>query len=320
MRRAVCLLVLSCLAIAWTSSTGAEAPPSFVTAFGSPPGLSSPYGITLDPRSGYVYVSDQNNYRICKFTLVGGFVLAWGSFGHGDGQFSLTIGLAIDGSGNVYVADYGNSRVQEFTSQGAFVRKWGQQGSGNGEFNGPRAVCVTSNGDIVVTDSGNNRVERFTPQGGYLGQWSVVGGATTPHGIVEDAAGNFLIAEQGASSRLTEYSATGTFIAALAVAGTAPGYLSGPAGLALDALGNIYVADYQNNRIQKFSATGRWLSAWGPRVGSAPGLFDRPVDVAIDPSGSIYVVDLGNNRIQVFAYQTVSALRTTWGALKAAYR
>jgi tripartite motif-containing protein 71 len=279
-----------------------------------------PYGIALDPRGGYLNVSDQYNYRICKFTLTGDFVLTWGSNGSGDGQFGITIGLAVDPSGNVYVADAYNNRVQVFSDQGAFVRKWGHPGSGDGEFDQPRDVCVTSHGEIVVTDCFNNRVERFTPQGDYLGQWSCsLGSVVEPHGIVEDGEGNFLITGV-TSGTLTKWSPSGAFITTLVSNGTLIGQLGAPAGLALDQFGNIYVAEFFNNRVQKFSASGQSLSAWGPHVGTAPGLFDRPADIAIGPDGSVYVVDLGNSRIQEFGYQTVAARRIAWGALKAHYR
>ena len=66
--------------------------------------------------SGNVYVSDRYNHRIQKFDSSGNFLLKWGSFGTGDGQFARPRGNAVDSSGNVYVVDAYNHRIQKFTS------------------------------------------------------------------------------------------------------------------------------------------------------------------------------------------------------------
>lgn len=64
--------------------------------------------------------------------------------------------------------------------------------------------------------------------------------------------------------------------------------------------GRPLVADFFNHRVQKFTADGRFLVAFGEH-GTAPGQFDRPTDVTIDEDGTVYVVDFGNSRIQKFA-------------------
>ena len=71
-------------------------------------------------------------------------------------------------------------------------------------------------------------------------------------------------------------------------------------GVATDDVGNIFVADFYNHRVQKFTAEGDFLVAFGTR-GSGPGEFERPTDMTVDEEGNVYVVDFGNNRIQKFA-------------------
>jgi streptogramin lyase len=82
--------------------------------------------------------------------------------------------------------------------------------------------------------------------------------------------------------------------------GSGDGQLSGPRGIAVDGSGNVYVADWGNNRIQKFNASGAYLTQWGGS-GTGDGQFDRPYGVAVDSSGNVYATDIYNNRIQKFS-------------------
>ena len=74
------------------------------------------------------------------------------------------------------------------------------------------------------------------------------------------------------------------------------GQFGGPFGVAVAPDGTVYVADYWNNRIQHFSASGTFLGTWGSQ-GSADGQFSNPSDVAVAPDSTVYVADTGNNRI-----------------------
>src|SRR4030042_1223850 len=77
------------------------------------------------------------------------------------------------------------------------------------------------------------------------------------------------------------------------------GYFDAPSGVAVDASGNVYVADTYNDRIQKFSSSGTYMTQWGT-YGSSNGQFNWPSGVAVDASGYVYVADTYNNRIQRF--------------------
>ena len=72
-----------------------------------------------------------------------------------------------------------------------------------------------------------------------------------------------------------------------------------PAGIAIDASGNVYVADTGNHRIQRFTKLGAPLGAWGA-LGSAEGQFSGPAGIAIGANGAVYVADTRNHRIQFF--------------------
>jgi sugar lactone lactonase YvrE len=85
-----------------------------------------------------------------------------------------------------------------------------------------------------------------------------------------------------------------------------------PFGIAFDKTGNIYVSDYTNNRIEKFSSTHEFITSWGSK-GPSPGQFNGPTAIAIDNNDNIYVSDSWNHRIQVFS--SSGAFIRTWGSL-----
>jgi DNA-binding beta-propeller fold protein YncE len=92
--------------------------------------------------------------------------------------------------------------------------------------------------------------------------------------------------------------------------GSGNGQFNGPEGIAVDESGNIFVADRENNRIQKFTSNGAFLSKFGS-LGMMDGQFNWPHGVAIDESGNIYVVDSNNYRIQKFT--SAGAFILKWG-------
>ncbi|HYW69980.1 MAG TPA: tandem-95 repeat protein, partial [Pyrinomonadaceae bacterium] len=82
-------------------------------------------------------------------------------------------------------------------------------------------------------------------------------------------------------------------------AGSGDGQFAGPLGVAIDLVGNVYVVDSGNNRIQKFNTSGTSITKWGA-AGSGNGQFNNPAGIAVDPAGNVYVADTFNNRIQQF--------------------
>jgi DNA-binding beta-propeller fold protein YncE len=89
--------------------------------------------------------------------------------------------------------------------------------------------------------------------------------------------------------------------------------------VAVDAAGNVFVAEDYRCRIQMFTATGTFLVSWG-MPGTGNGQLNNPRGLATDASGNLYVVDTNNNRIQVFGTGATPSKASTWGGLKAIYR
>jgi len=254
------------------------------------------------------------------------FLLAWGSAGSGNGQFSLPIGVAVDSSGNVYVTDGRNTNVQKFTSTGTYITQWGSAGSGNGQFIGPQGIAVDSSGNVYVADNGNYRVEKFTSTGTYIAEWGSLGTSpgqfSDPLGVAVDSSGNVYVTD-GSNRNVQKFTSTGTYITQWGTFGTSNGQLIDPESVAVDSTGNVYVTDSTNNRVEKFTSTGTFITALGCTTpnssspacpsGSKDGQFNFPQGVGVDSSGNVYVSDSDNNRIEKF--DSSGNYLTQWGSL-----
>jgi DNA-binding beta-propeller fold protein YncE len=125
--------------------------------------------------------------------------------------------------------------------------------------------------------------------------------------VAVDHQGNMYVTEGSAlysgtalASRRAEIlklSQTGRVLARWGRYGTRPGEFNEPAGIAVDSHGNVYVADFGNDRIQKLSSSGRVLAVWGS-PGTSRGQFDLPLGLTVDSQDNVYVADYLNNRVQ----------------------
>jgi len=260
---------------------------------------------------GSVYVADERNNRIQKFTSEGEFILQWGGgqtnyIGGGqtnNGEFNGPWGVAVASDGSVYVADWGNHRIQKFTSGGLFVRKWGTWAKGDGEFNYPAGVAVAPDGSVYVADTGNHRIQKFTSDGLFVSLWGTegTGGGQfyNPQDVALAPNGSVYVADTD-NHRIQKFTSEGVFVSLWGTEGTSDGQFNGPWGVAVAPDGSVYVTDNNNHRIQKFTSGGRFVSKWG-EFGTGDGRFNYPIGIAVASDGSVYVADLGNNRIQKFS-------------------
>ena len=277
----------------------------FVTSWGSFGSEAGQFDFPIDVAvdgSGYVYICDEANARVQKFTADGTFVTEWGSEGSGEGEFGDFEGIAVDDGGNVYCSDSGNSRVQKFTSGGVFARSWGQDGSGTGDLGYPCGIAVAPSGHVYVADWYGG-VHKYTSDGSSVRQW---GGAGTgdgefahPYGVAVDQMGNVYVSDDG-GDRIQKFTSEGVFLLEWGSTGSGDGQFDAPFHIAVGPAGNVFVADSRNSRIQKFTSEGVFLLKWGSE-GTGDGQFDYPVGVTVDGAGNVYVIDTDNNRIQVFA-------------------
>ena len=275
-----------------------------------------PKGVAVDG-SGNIYVADSGNHRIQKLTP--GDLGVWSSIGKngkGLGEFNNPSAIAIDHDGNLYVADRDNHRIQKLSISkgGPGVDVWsewisssGRAGSDLGEFKYPTDVAVDASGNVYVADRDNHRIQKLDVSSGGTGTWSEIGGGPgsglgefkNPNGVALDNSGNVYVADTN-NHRIQKLAAgSGQWSGWIyngPVKGTNVGEFSYPSGVAVDKSGNVYVADFDNNRIQKLH-DGEWKE-FGNGPGTGLGQFDGPTEITVDPSGNVYVADMYNHRIQ----------------------
>jgi PKD repeat protein/streptogramin lyase len=113
------------------------------------------------------------------------------------------------------------------------------------------------------------------------------------------------------NNRIQKFTSSWAHLATWGSYGSGNGQFDSPWGIAVDASGNIYVADYGNYRIRKLGPSGSNLPSWGT-PGGGEGQFEWPTGVAVDSLDNVYVIDSGNNRIQKFT--SSGAHIATWGS------
>ncbi len=248
--------------------------------------INNPGSVAVDT-AGNVYIADSDHNRIRKVSASTGIITTIagnGSLGYsGDGGAATAAGLyypygvAVDAAGNLYIADTGDNRIRK----------------------------VSASTGIITTVAGNGSA-------GYSGDGAAATAAELdkPFGVAVDAAGNLYIADT-CDNRIREVSASTGIITT--VAGNGSPYYGGdggaataaglafPEGVAVDAAGNLYIADSYDNRIRKVSAsTGIITTVAGngspattaatAGLATAAGLYN-PYGVAVDAAGNLYIAD-----------------------------
>ena len=241
-----------------------------------------PYGIAID-HNGNIYVSDRAISNIRKITAGGtvSTVAGAASMGTGDGtgtnaQFNNPEGLAVDAAGNVYVADANNHRIRKITPDNV-VSTFAGSGSGyldgtgtSAKFSNPREIAIDAAGNLYVTDRLNHKIRKITPArvvstlagggSGYADGTGTDALFNEPSGIVVDKDGNVYVGDEQ-NKRIRKITASGVVTT---LAGSTIGIQDGfgalakfddVTGLAVDAAGNLFAVDRNNNRIRKISLT-----------------------------------------------------------------
>ncbi len=222
----------------------------------------------------------QSNYAT-PYTITT-FAGTAGKTGSSDGTGSAALfdnptNVALDSSGNLYVSDSDNNTIRKIAPSGAVTTLAGTPGSpgssdgsgGAAQFNSPAGLAVDASGNVYVADSLNSTIRIITPAGVVTTFAGTPGAQGTTDATGKAARFDF------------------------------------PIGVALDASGNVYVADSGNETIRKISPSGAVTTLAGtPTImGAGDGTgkaaqFDNPAGVAVDGSGNVFVADSGNGTIR----------------------
>jgi hypothetical protein len=227
-----------------------------------------PSGLAWD-NAGNLLVADTHNYRILVYTPAGELLdkqTIGGVCGSGDGELQFVTDAAQDAAGNYYVAQYGEyDRIQKFDPERRFVMSFGEHGNEPGRFLRPQKILIDRKGQIWVTDACNHRIQVFELHGNRAEIVRIWG-------------------EQG----------------------NEPGQLNFPYDIWLDdpalrgeANGFVYLCEFGNHRVQKFTPDGQFVSSFG-KNGRRDGELDQPWGIARDSRGRMFVLDTYNHRVQRF--------------------
>ena len=311
-----------------------------------------PMSVAVGSRDGAVYLADsiqtldfRNRVRKISGNVVTTFAGGNLPAVQGDGglatsaQLYFPQALALDPAGNLLVADTFNGRVRVVTTDGSIKTV---AGAGTGETTGgtalsgtaslgsPQGLALDRSGNLYIFDG--LKVRQMNP-GGLLTTVAVLGDQTPstdgldslmPGGsLAVDANNNVYVA---ALAKVRKISPTGT-ISTIAGTGT-PGYagenglatssrIGSVAGVALDALGNLYIADADNNCVRKVDVSGSITTfagggtSWADGSKATDAALDIPIAVATDAAGNVYIAEYGGNRVRVVSPD--GAIRTIAG-------
>jgi sugar lactone lactonase YvrE len=254
-------------------------------------------------------------------------------------QLNLPSGVAVDAQGNLFIADSTNRRIRKVAPDGMISTVAGNGVSGFGGDGGPAVsamigetlgIAVDAKGNLFIADARNQRVRQITPNGiiNTLARITQAGWFGSPVGIAIDDAGNLFVVDSffhtiwknpqdGLNSvagdcRLAFNSVNLNYLFPCNGGFRGDGgpataaLLNGPSGVAVDATGNLFIADSYNHRIRKVTPNGvigtvagngteRFTGDDGPATAA---LLNNPTDVAVDTAGNLFIADSANYRIR----------------------
>jgi len=294
--------------------------------------------------AGNLFVSDRDDHCLWKVSpakvvtlLAGGKGIAGSVDGPGsDARFRNPGGLALDPAGNLLVADTGNHTIRRVAPDGTVTTLAGAAGlpgSTNAvgtlaRFNAPFGIAVVSSGSVYggayIADTQNHTIRLLATDGtvstyagsaGQAGTTDATGGSARfnqPNGLALSTTGTLFVADYG-NSCLRAIAPGGQVSTLAGLAGTT-GYVDGtgsaarfnlPVGIALDASGNLWVADAFNHAVRRITTAGvATVIAGSGTAGNADGtgtsaLFYQPCGITVGPTGNLVVADTRNRLLRV---------------------
>src|SRR5215469_4215754 len=218
-------------------------------------------------------------------------------------ELNQPYGIAVDSQGKLYIADQKVGAIFIFSTGSDMKDVDMIKNSVHAHFVRIIGLTMDDNDRLFVSDPGLRHILVFNKD--HKAEDVITEGLASPGGLAIDTKNRFLYVADIDLDQVLVYDAdTLKLLRKIGTTGhnhelTSPGDFSKPAGVAVDAEGNLYVADTMNNRIEIFDADGQFVSTFG-KAGDGPGYFARPKGVAIDNDGHIWIADGMQDRVQVF--------------------
>ncbi|WP_184550738.1 NHL repeat-containing protein [Mucilaginibacter sp. FT3.2] len=264
------------------STLAGNANPDLIDGTGAAASFYSPQGITID-NTGTLIIADAFNSAIRKVTTGGAVTTLTGdgTIGYVDGsladaRFYAPQSLVTDATGNIYVADFSNNIIRKITPAGVVSTLAGSGSAGYDDgtgiaasFNNPRGLVFDATGNLYVSDRGNNLIRKVTPAG-----------------VVTTFAG----------SRASTYADQATATSAA---------FNRPSGIAIDAAGNLFVADALNYSVRKITSAGVVTTFLGDPTHKVIG---SPSALTFDAKGNLFIVDQTGRVFEVTTDKTLLTL------------
>ncbi|CAF4825936.1 unnamed protein product [Rotaria sp. Silwood1] len=285
--------------------------------------LNTPWDVILDYQNS-LYIADRNNHRIQKYLVdsLSGTTVA----GQANGTSGSTLSylqnpsrILVDVNGDMYITDTGNHRILSWShgaSSGVISAGTGIAGSSNNQFSTPYGIVRDLSSDkLYIADYSNNRIMLYlngassgTVIAGDNGSGTNKTQLKTPVGLYFDSLSNSLVIANHGAPNIVQWVVGETSWTLLAgsingTAGNTSTLLNGVVDITFDPMGNMYVADRNNHRIQLFmvgESTGITIAGITGISGDNATLLNKPWSVRLDSQLNLYVADANNHRIQKF--------------------
>lgn len=196
-------------------------------------------------------------------------------------KFGRVSAVAANGQGEVFVFQRGPKAdpLIVFDAKGRYLRSWGK-----GMFGNPHGLRLDREGNVWVTDNGDHQVMKFSPDGKLLLTLGVKGKAGTdektfgrPTDIAFASNGDVYVSDGYGNSRVVKFDKTGKYLLSWGKKGKGESEFNTPHSIAVDSKDNVYVSDRENNRLQIFTAQGKFLRQWN-HLGATQNIFITPKD------------------------------------------
>jgi sugar lactone lactonase YvrE len=305
--------------------------------------LDGPESVAIDAQNN-LFIADTHDYRLRRIdgatriitTVAGNGQLGFRGEGEAATRASLNpVGVAVDGHGDFFIADAADERILRVDAKSGTLTT--VAGGGNGGDDGPATkaillhpcgIATDDSGNVFIADRANSRIRRIdaatgiitTVAGNGTGGFSGDGGPATDAGLLSpadvavDAQGDLFIADSG-NGRIRRVDAPTGVITTVAGGGrgrdgdlAVNAWLGGPGGVAVDAHGNLFIAEFLGGRVRRVDAAtgiittvaggesgGKNIGDGGPATCAS---LAGPLRVAADPQGNLFVVELRGARIR----------------------